>query len=130
MDDTTPNIETEDLRKVVLESIKQKLVDVETKYNTIIDRLETEVQDDRKHAQDTYAIIKEMVGTIRDSGGRISPGVLQALNGSVTNLQNSTQREKEILQEIAKKQQQLEVLYEMSKPQDNEDVFDKDDLLE
>ena len=131
MDKATENIGTDDdLRDVILESMKQKLKDIETKYDTIIDRLEKEVQEDRTHAQDTYKAIKGMVDTIRDDGGKISPGVLQALNGAITNLQNSTQREKEILQEIAKKQQQLEMLYELSKPQGNDGAFDKDDLLE
>jgi len=60
--------------------------------------------------------------------GKTSPGILQSLNGAITNLQNSTQREKEILQEVAKKQQQLETLYELTRePDDGE--FNKNSVL-
>ena len=111
------------------DTIKEKLDAIEIKYNDIIERLETEVQADRKHAQDTYESIKTIIQEHVDVGGKSSPGMLQALNGSITNLQNSTQREKEILQEIAKKQQQLETLYELSKPEDDSD-FDRNKLLD
>ncbi len=111
--------------KTAEDSIKEKLDAIEVKYNAIIERLEEEVQNDRTHAQETYFSIK----IYKDDGGKPSPGILQALNSAITNLQNSTQREKEILQEVAKKQQQLETLYELSKDPDDSD-FDRNELLD
>jgi len=115
--------------KTAEDSIKERLDAIEVKYNAIIERLEKEVIDDRTHAQETYFSIKNIINIYKDDGGKPSPGILQALNSAITNLQNSTQREKEILQEVAKKQQQLETLYELSKDPDDSD-FDRNELLD
>ena len=93
--------------------LQDKLDKLDAFYDRVLERLEKEVQEDRLQAQGTYQQANKVVKTIMDESGTPQPSLLQALNGAMKNVQDSTQREYQLLQEVSKAKQVLEELQEM-----------------
>ena len=125
----------EDIEKIeVIEDgsdvIQEKLDKLQTIYDRVLERLEQEVQADRIQAQKTYDQANQVVQLVIAEAKVPQPSLLQALNGAMKNVQDSTQREYSILQEVSKAKQALEELQELSMEEANATGdFHRDEFL-
>ena len=110
--------------------IQEKLDKLQTVYDRVLERLEKEVQADRIQAQKTYDQANQVVQLVIAEANIPQPSLLQALNGAMKNVQDSTQREYSILQEVSKAKQALEELQELSMEEANATGdFHRDEFL-
>lgn len=123
-------IEIEQKRKEAMERIEQQLKVAEELYSTLLTRLNDYSEADRKKAQQVYEKMLHIV----NNAEKYTAGMLEALNSAMGNVLSSTQRQRELLQEIGKTKSKLEEINTlMSDSGDDEGgsgEFNMNDLLE
>jgi len=120
----------EGIEEAETDVIQEKLDNLQEIYDRVLKRLEEEVQTDRVQAQKTYDQANQVVQLVIAEANIPQPSLLQALNGAMKNVQDSTQREYSILQEVSKAKQALEELQELGMEEANATGdFHRDEFL-
>ena len=119
--------EIENKRKEALEKIESQLKIASDLYNTLISRLNIYTEEDRQKCQLVYDKFNKIVDTME----KVSPGVLDALNSAMSNLLASTQRHRELLQEVSKTKTKLEEIHSLmdSEKEQEQEEFDMADHI-
>lgn len=122
--------EIEQKRKEAMERIEQQLKVAEELYSTLLTKLNDYSEEDRKKAQQVYDKMFHIV----NNAERYTAGMLDALNSSMGNVLSSTQRQRELLQEIGKTKSKLEEINTLMGDAGEDDSgnseFNMNDLLE
>jgi ABC-type bacteriocin/lantibiotic exporter with double-glycine peptidase domain len=105
-------------RKEAIAKIENQLQEATQLYSTLLGTINTYSENDRKLCQDVYNKMFEIVNTTEKRG----PGMLEALNSATKNMLDSTQRLRELLQEVGKTKTKLEEIQSiMNEPDEDMD---------
>ena len=121
--------ELEQKRKDALAKIENQLEEANKLYDGLTQRLELYSEDDRKRCEQVYGKMISIVEAIQlqvAGGGRFSPGALDALNAATKNMLDSTQRLRELLQEVGKTKVKLEEIHSMMNNIDDNEGEEKE----
>lgn len=112
--------EVEKHRKVALVKIDQQIKNATELYDSLMTKLNKYSEEDRERCKAVY----DKMFTLVNNAEKLSAGMLDALNSSMGNLLSSTQRQRELLQEIGKTKSKLEEVQTMM----SDDKSDEEDL--
>lgn len=114
---------------VALSKIQQQIETATLLYEKLMGKLNTYSEDDRTRCQKVYDKIFEVVNSL----DKPSAGVLDSLNAASANMLSSTQRQRELLQEVGKtrvKLEEIQTLMNEEKIEENPEVeFNVNDCI-